>query len=257
VFSRHGSAIAAVRTYNDRMRRSLTCAALVVAALFATAATWPARTLAEAVATRPAQVLRSPLAGRYGDVEDLKPGAMLVASRELSDPNFVRTVILLVLYNNDDGAMGLIVNRRTSVPLGRLFESVEGAGDHTALVYAGGPVSPTSAQALVRSASPVPDGRPVVGEVHVLGSALALTRRVSGPIDEHRLRVYLGYSGWSPGQLEGEVRRGSWHIFEGDASIVFDRDPDTLWTRQIRRVDVQRAGAAHEPRQMVRNTSFR
>lgn len=238
------------------MRRFLTCAALVAGVVLSAAAAWPARTLADAPAALRTQILRNPLVDRFGDIADLKPGAILVASRELGDPNFVRTVILLVHYD-EDGAMGLVVNRPTSIPLGRVFESIEGAVDHTIAVYMGGPVAPTSAQALVRSTSPLPDGRAVVGEVHILGSALALTRRVSGPIDEHRFRVYLGYSGWGPGQLEGEVQKGSWHIFEGDATIVFDRDPDTLWMRQIRRVDVQRAGVGERPLHLAHRTAIR
>ena len=215
------------------MRRLLRAA--VVAAVLAGA--WPG---VPATATANAQSGFGPLPERYGEVADVRPGAILVASRALGDPNFVQTVILLV-HHGEDGAMGLVLNRRTDIPLGAVFESIEGARDHSAPVFSGGPVVPTGAQALVRSSSPVADGRQVVGEVYVLGSALALTRRLSGPVDERRFRVYLGYAGWGPGQLEEEVRRRSWHIVDGEAAIVFDDDPDSLWQRQIRRANVQMA----------------
>lgn len=185
-----------------------------------------------------AQVVRGPMPQRHGNVDDLKPGALLVSSRSLGDPNFVRTVILLV-HHDEDGAMGLVLNRQTDIPIGRVFESIEAAREHTAPVFIGGPVAQTGAQALVRSSSAIADGRRVTGEVYVLGSAEALTRRVSGAIDADRFRLYLGYAGWGPGQLEDEVDDDAWHIFEGDAGVVFDRDPDTLWLRQIRRADVQ------------------
>jgi len=184
---------------------------------------------------------------RHGSVHDLMPGALLVASRGLGDPNFFHTVILLV-HHDADGAMGLVLNRRTDVPIGRIFESLEAARDHTAPVFMGGPVALTGAQALVRSSSAIADGRRLVGDVYVLGSREALTRRLAGAIDADRFRLYLGYAGWGPGQLEDEVDDDAWHIFEASAGIVFDADPGTLWLRQIRRTDVQMVSAPAPPR---------
>lgn len=172
-----------------------------------------------------------------GGVGDLAPGALLVASRALDDPSFVETVILL-LHHGEQGAMGLIVNRRTTVPIARVFESDETVSHQVEPVFVGGPVARTGVQVLVRSSSPIADGRSVWRDIHLIGSAEALRRRLSGPTDAERFRVYLGYAGWSPGQLEREVETRSWHVLPPDADIVFDRDPDTLWTRQIRRTGV-------------------
>lgn len=193
-----------------------------------------------------AQGLRGPVPQRHGNVDDLKPGALLVAARSLGDPNFARTVILLV-HHDEDGAMGLVLNRQTDIPIGRVFESIEAARDHTAPVFIGGPVAQTGAQALVRSSSTIADGRRVSDDVYVLGSREALTRRLTGAIDADRFRLYLGYAGWGAGQLEGEVDDDAWHILEANAGVVFDRDPDTLWLRQIRRTDVQMVSVPEQP----------
>jgi putative transcriptional regulator len=180
------------------------------------------------------QLTRSPL--QWGRVEDLAPGALLVASRALADPNFRQTVIV-VLDHDKDGTMGLIVNRQTDVPLSRVFQKLPAAEKQSAPVYAGGPVSMTAVQALVRSAGAVAQGQPVAEGLHVIRTRRALEERLSSPSDPARFRVYLGYAGWASGQLAQEVGVGAWHIFPADAHVVFDPDPDTLWDRQIRETD--------------------
>lgn len=208
---------------------------LAGAAVSAAPMSWP-------FATADVQMPRALVPPRHGSVDDLRPGALLVAARSLGDPNFFRTVILIV-HHEASGAMGLVLNRRTEIPIGSLFESLEAARDHTAPVFMGGPVMQTGAQALVRSSTAIADGRRVADDVHILSSREALMRRLTGTIDADRFRLYLGYAGWGPGQLEDEVGEDGWHIFEANTEVVFDRNPDTLWNRQIRRTDVQLAAA--------------
>jgi putative transcriptional regulator len=180
------------------------------------------------------QLTRSPL--QSGRVEDLAPGALLVASRDLADPNFRQTVIVL-LDHDKNGTMGLVVNRQTDVPLSRVFQKLPAAEKQSAPVYVGGPVSMTAVQALVRSSGTGAEGQPVAEGLHVIRTRRALEERLGSPADPARFRVYLGYSGWAPGQLAQEVGVGAWHIFPADAGVVFDPDPDTLWDRQIRETE--------------------
>lgn len=174
---------------------------------------------------------------------DIGPGTLLVAVPGLPDPNFSETVVFVV-HHTEDGTMGLVLNRRTDVTVGRLFESIDELRELTLPVFAGGPVARSSAQALVRSPRAIPDGRHIVGEVHIVNSAEALRRRLADEPGTDHFRLYLGYAGWAPGQLEAELDDGAWHVIEGDAAAVFDRDPDTLWRRVIRRTVVQTVRAA-------------
>jgi len=200
----------------------------------------------------PLAAVRSPatsspgFASQMGRVKDLAPGTLLVAARRLGDPNFIETVIVLVDHS-DDGTMGLVVNRRTSVPLSRVFQTLPEAQGQSAPVYVGGPVSMTAVQALVRSTAAVPEGRQVTSELHIIGTHRALEERLHGPGDPDRFRVYLGYAGWSPGQLANEVGVGAWHIFPADADVVFDPEPDTLWRRQIRQTEFLLAATVRPP----------
>jgi putative transcriptional regulator len=190
------------------------------------------------------QTLRSPLTPlQTSRVKDLAPGALLVAARELADPNFVETVIVLVDHS-EEGTMGLVVNRQTGVPLSRVFQKLPQAQRQSAPVYIGGPVSATSVQALVRSPKTLAQGRQVADDLHVIGTRRALEERLGSTTDQARFRVYLGYAGWAAGQLAQEVGVGAWHIFPADADVVFDPDPDTLWDRQIRQTELLLARTA-------------
>jgi putative transcriptional regulator len=166
----------------------------------------------------------------------------LVASRNLPDPNFSETVVLLAVFG-DEGAMGLVVNRRSDVPLGRLLSGMKGATDRSDLAHVGGRVAPTGVVALVRSRSPVTDGRHIFGDVHLLTTRPPLEAMLAAGAKPNAFRVYLGYAGWSPSQLETEVALGSWHVFPADVDVVFDPDPETTWLRQIRRTESRMARA--------------
>lgn len=183
------------------------------------------------------QTTRSPFSlPPTGRVKDLAPGALLVAARGLPDPNFGETVVMLIDHS-EEGTAGLVVNRQTDVPLSRVFQELPQAQNQSAPVYLGGPVSITAVQALVRSSKAVPQGRQVTGDIHVIGTRPALEERLASTTDPSRFRVYMGYAGWAPGQLEQEIGAGAWHIVAAEAAAVFDPDPDTLWHRQIRRTE--------------------
>lgn len=181
-----------------------------------------------------------------GAVRALAPGRLLVSARLLPDPNFSDTVVLLVDYN-DEGAMGLILNRRTDVPLARAFPLLSPAPDAQQRLYFGGPVAPTGVMALLRSTSPQPDGRAILDNVHLIGEREPLEAQLRAQAPSERFRVYVGYSGWGAGQLDREAAEGTWHVLPATADLIFDAEPDSLWERQIRLTDARmaRIGVRH------------
>ena len=179
--------------------------------------------------------------------EDLAVGKFLVAHRDLGDPNFAETVVLLLHYDEDEGAMGLIVNRQTKLPISRALKPLKDAEGHSDLVYLGGPVDRTSIQALLRSPTKLAEGDHVFADVYTISSERLLQNALQAGTGATAFRVYLGYAGWGPGQLEREVEAGGWWVFPGDAKYVFDAHPDTLWTRLIEKTELQIAWGAGRP----------
>lgn len=179
---------------------------------------------------------------RSGAVKELAAGKILVAVRGLPDPNFSETVILLTQHT-DAGSMGLVINDRTTLAAARLFPHLEPPRGRPSLLFVGGPVAPDGALALLRSPRPVPDALAVLDDVYLISTAEAIKEPIVTGADPARFRVYVGYSGWGAGQLARETTLGAWHVFTGEADVVFDADPDTLWQRQVRRTEGRMASA--------------
>jgi putative transcriptional regulator len=197
-----------------------------------------------------AMVLCLEAAVRLAEAQSMRPadlgaGKLLVASRDLPDPNFAKTVVLLVQYD-EDGVVGLILNRRSKVPISRVLDEVAGAKERPDPVYAGGPVGRTEVLALVRSRRPSGDARHVFGDLFLVSSREGLEKTFASATESSVVHVYLGYSGWTAPQLEHELDLGAWYIFQGSATAVFDSDPDSLWPRLIRDTELRIAsrGAA-------------
>lgn len=171
---------------------------------------------------------------RPGALRELAAGKVLIASRGLGDPNFVQTVVLLADHN-EKGSMGLVINRRSEIPVSSVFPHL--ARTWKAAIFIGGPVSPTAVLALLRTAAPPAESRHITADLHVITTREPLEMLVSqGPGLTH-FRLYAGYAGWGPGQLERETVHGAWHVLSADPSIAFDSDPPTLWEREIRRTE--------------------
>ncbi len=181
-----------------------------------------------------------------GDSTDLGVGRLLVASRNLGDPNFAETVVLLVRYDAD-GVVGLVLNRRTDIPLSEALEGMPAAKDLSDPVYLGGPVDRRAVFALLRSQAKVEGADHVFDGVHLIHSQPLFDKTLSARPDPGALHVYVGYAGWSDAQLRAEVALGSWFILPADAKTVFDSDPDTLWPRMIHRTELQVAAAGPQP----------
>ncbi len=182
---------------------------------------------------------------------DLAMGRFLVASRDLGDPNFAKTVILLVHYGADQGAVGLVVNKRTDVPMSRVFHDLEEASGRKDPVYVGGPVDLNTVLALLKSDSKPEGAGRVFGDVYLISSRDLLKQTLASKAEAAGFHAYIGYAGWQPRQLEHEVELGAWHIMAADAGTVFHSDPDSVWPRLIRRTETQIA------RQLIYTLRFR
>jgi putative AlgH/UPF0301 family transcriptional regulator len=176
---------------------------------------------------------------------ELAAGTFLVASRDLGDPNFSQAVILVLRYDEEQGAMGLIVNRRTDLPLSRVFEDVKAAKGRKDLAYMGGPVEPGDVLALLKSSAKLEDADKVFANVYLISDKDILEKTLADKTEPGVFHVFLGYAGWGPGQLEHEVDLGAWHILPPDAASVFDADPDSVWPRLIRRTELRIARERH------------
>jgi putative transcriptional regulator len=180
--------------------------------------------------------------------DDLAAGKLLVASRDLGDPNFAQTVILLVHYDEGQGAVGLVVNKRTDVPVSRVFKDLKEAKGRNDPVYIGGPVELNSVMALLKSSSKPEGSSRVFGDVYLISDKDLLTQTLASRAEAMVFHTYIGYAGWGAGQLEHEVELGAWHIMPADAGTVFHADPDSVWPRLIRRTETQIAWIPGIPR---------
>lgn len=174
--------------------------------------------------------------------KDLGAAKLLVASRNLADPNFAETVILLVHYDAE-GVVGLILNRRTDVPLSRVFEELKATKGRSDPVYLGGPVGTGAVFALLQSQAKPEGAKQVFGKVYLISTKPLFEQSISARPDPHVFHVYLGYAGWTNEQLRKEVALGAWFIFQADAGTVFDSDPDSLWSQMIRKTERKLAGS--------------
>lgn len=161
-------------------------------------------------------------------------GKVLVATPVLTDPNFTRTVIL-ILDHGDDGAVGLVLNRPSTLRLSEAMPGWEDVAASPPVLFAGGPVDPEAVIALGRaraSTLPGPDWIPIVDRLRVVDLAAG-----PGVADElvEAARVFVGYAGWAPGQLEAEVAAEAWFVADArDLDALID-EPADLWSEVLRR----------------------
>ena len=168
--------------------------------------------------------------------EDLDEGVLLVADRKLKDPNFERTVVLIVSYD-EEGTVGLVVNRQSDVPVSALLAGVKDARSHSEPAFSGGPVEPKSVLALLRSHTAPKGGQRVGPDIWAILDQDLLEQTLATHPTADKLRFYVGYAGWGPGQLESEMEAGAWHVMRSTPDTVFDATPESLWDRVVRTLD--------------------
>ncbi|HET6921925.1 MAG TPA: YqgE/AlgH family protein [Anaeromyxobacteraceae bacterium] len=167
-------------------------------------------------------------------------GQLLVARPEMNDPRFSRAVIYMVRHDAS-GALGLIVNRPfKEIPIAQLLERLglpnEGVGGSIRMHY-GGPVEPGRVFVL-HTADWRGEGTQVIADGIALTGPPGILRAIASGKGPRRALLVLSYSGWGPGQLEGEIRAGGWIGVPADPALVFDEDHDTKWARAMARREI-------------------
>lgn len=164
------------------------------------------------------------------EAANLAPG-LLLAMPQLQDPNFSRAVVLMIEHSTQ-GSFGLVINHPSPIKASELLDSLEmrWGGEDSAVVWAGGPVSPSTGWVLHAPLEIAPPGQ---GTISITSSILLSTSpdrlRVIATEPPRDIRLLLGYSGWGAGQLEAEMSRGAWLHASADPEIVFRTPPDEIW----------------------------
>ena len=186
-------------------------------------------------------------------VEGAEPaaGKLLVASRDLEDPNFSRTVVLITSFD-EDGAVGLVINRPAAILPEQVLPEVPGLENYSGPLFLGGPVEVHNVLFLLRASDAPEPARRVFGDVYLSGSRNLLRSLTRVPVDAFRLRIFAGYAGWGPGQLEHEIHRGGWHVIPATEDIVFSDDPESVWEQVLPLPEPLTAGLMRAVRSPVR-----
>ncbi|HVO23633.1 MAG TPA: YqgE/AlgH family protein [Candidatus Margulisiibacteriota bacterium] len=183
---------------------------------------------------RPEEARIAPAVTRYQP--KLDKGMLLVASRDLSDPNFSQTVVLLIAYG-PNGTMGVIVNRPSEVKLATALPRIKALHGRSDLVYLGGPVLANRVLLLIRAAKAPEDSLAVFDDVYASSSMDVLKHQIEQRGSKEGFRAYAGHAGWAPGQLEAEIARGDWYVTPADAASVLSPKARDLWRTLIERVE--------------------
>ena len=174
---------------------------------------------------------------QYGGDTAVRVGTFLIATEKLGDPNFAETVVLIVQHDPAQGTVGIIINRRTDFPLSQIFPEIKAAPADP--VFLGGPVARTSGQALLRLPAKTADTTRVSGDVYLTAAKDLIDKSVTARTSPAKFRLYIGYAGWGAGQLDAEVRLGAWLLVPATPALIFDNDPDSLWSRLVHQSQMQ------------------
>lgn len=171
-----------------------------------------------------------------GAAHGAQTGQFLVAAPSSSDDDFARTVILLV-HSGDEGAIGLIVNRPTTVPLSALFPDLKKPGAGSMPLYQGGPMR-IGINGLVRSRIKPEHASDILPGIYLVSDRSQLKKIAAA--SPAFVRVYVGLCGWSAAQLRNELANGLWSIAAADAGTIFDKQPDSLWPRLAAKAKIKK-----------------
>ncbi len=158
-------------------------------------------------------------------------GQLLIAGPSLIDPNFWRTVVL-VIEHSDEGALGLVLNRVSETTVGEAVPQIQELVDLDDLLSIGGPVQPSSVIVLAEFEDPTDAALIAFDDVGVLGTGSSPEKPVAGV---RAARAFVGHAGWGPGQLDGELERGDWILERARVRDAFGADTTTLWSQVLTR----------------------
>jgi putative transcriptional regulator len=175
---------------------------------------------------------------------------LLVASPDLEDPNFQRTVVL-VAEHNPEGAMGVVLNRRTDTSVGEASPSLSRLVDGEDLIHVGGPVQPNGVVVLAEFDDPDRAASVVIGDVGFVAAGSDL-EDVGGVV--RRARVFAGHAGWGPGQLDAELDDEGWIVVsQPSPDEIFTESPEGLWSAVLERKGGRYALVARMPEDLSVN----
>lgn len=180
----------------------------------------------------------APGAGLAQEAEDHPNAVFLVAKPRLQDPNFSKTVVLVTQPRADE-PMGVIINRPTPLTLDEVFPENANLKKRKDSVSFGGPVSPMTLVFVFQSEERPQDALRVLDDVYLSVNPGLLSELLSRPKFPERLKVYAGYAGWAPGQLQNEIRRGDWYVVNADAETLFKMAPKNIWPELVKRASVR------------------
>lgn len=162
--------------------------------------------------------------------EDAKPltAIVLVARGELRDPNFADSVVL-VMNHLGPAPVGLVINRPTDIPVSHLFPDLKRLAALPDKVYFGGPVELTSVWFLFRATRPPEHAVQAFGSIYLSTNRELLLQLLGRDKPMDKLRIFVGHSGWGPGQLEAEIAQGAWQLEHADPDAIFSRKSEHRW----------------------------
>ena len=164
------------------------------------------------------------------------PGMFLVARRDLMDPWFGQSVVLL-LHHNEGGSLGLIVNRRFQATLSDAIPDLEQPEADRHPVFFGGPLGSHRVFMLLRNDKPVPQTQHIAADIYFSAEREVLDHALREKTPGNELHFYIGYASWMSGQLAHELARGSWHLVTGNAAVVFEDGAEDLWQQLIDKLE--------------------
>lgn len=168
-----------------------------------------------------------------------KTGSILIAEPFMMDPNFKRAVMLLCDYDREEGAVAFILNRPVEYDIAEIFPEMDSYGIS---IYLGGPVAQNTLHYIHSAGDVLDDSVQVLPGVYWGGDFDKLKFLVeNGVIRPDQIRFYIGYAGWTGGQLEEELKEGSWVLSEGDPNYVFHKEANELW-----QLSLMHLGGNHE-----------
>jgi len=167
---------------------------------------------------------------------------LLLSMPQMMDPNFAKTVVLLTDYT-DEGAFGLVVNRRMDEPAWTLVKTEPPIRvDPDLKLWVGGPVDPQRTWVLMSEAQGPDDEQREVCPGLLLSVSKELTLQLLQAPPSNRARVIVGYAGWDAGQLDREIAASAWLTMDVDPSLIFNTPPDQMWETAIRRLGADPSG---------------
>ena len=154
------------------------------------------------------------------------PGMFLIATHDLTGSGFSESVVLIIQHD-ENGTMGVVINKPSDIDLTTIVPEVSDNVDSQ--LYLGGPVATNGIMLLIKSTDALNDAIHVFGNIYASGSRDLLVELIDKANFESSIRFYAGHSGWSPGQLDYEIHRGSWQVAPASEHMLFSEEPLNIW----------------------------